>query len=102
MAKESEQKPYVNDDPEMIKDAKVKAKIDANRDDNDIKFLMSTVEFRRYAWKILERTHIFHTSFTGNSETFMKEGERNIGLMVFLAIQKNCPDLYAVMVKENT
>ena len=38
---------------------------------------------RQFVWWLLEQTHVFQTSFTGNSTTFFLEGERNVGLKVF-------------------
>ena len=38
---------------------------------------------RRFVWWLLEQTHVFQGSFTGNSTTFFLEGERNVGLKVF-------------------
>ena len=38
---------------------------------------------KRLVWWLLEQTHVFQSSFTGNSTTFFMEGERNIGLKLF-------------------
>ena len=38
---------------------------------------------RQFVWWLLEQTHVFQSSFTGNSTTFFLEGERNVGLKVF-------------------
>ena len=38
---------------------------------------------RRFVWWLLEQTHVFQNSFTGNSTTFFLEGERNVGLKIF-------------------
>ena len=51
-------------------------------------------------WRLLERTGVFRTSFTGNSETFFREGQRNVGLMLMAQIHEVCPDQYALMLKE--
>lgn len=101
MSSETE-KPYIHDDPEAIKDAKGKAKALLLQQKEDIIALMAIPAFRRFVWVLLESTHIFSTSFTGNSETFFKEGERNVGLKVFLRLQESDPDAYALMVKENS
>lgn len=66
----------------------------------DFKWLMSDKRGRRIVWGLLEKTGIYQTSFTGNSETFFREGARNIGLVYFDLLNKNCPERYTLMVTE--
>jgi hypothetical protein len=66
----------------------------------DMKWLMGSKRGRRIVWRILERTGIFRSSFTGNSETFFKEGMRNVGLVLMAQINEACPESYTTMVKE--
>ena len=35
---------------------------------------------KRVFWWLLGQTHLYQTSFTGNSLTYFKEGERQVGL----------------------
>ena len=67
-------KPYQTDNPDDIAEAKAKVKLRDNQTKEDIKLLMQLPAFRRFVWWLLECSHIFGTSFTGNSETFFKEG----------------------------
>jgi len=101
MSKQPNTKQQFHDDPEQIAEAKIKAKIQSNQVKDDIKALMQIPAFRRFIWELLGWSHIFGTSFTGNSETFFREGERNIGLKVFLRVQENDPEGYLIMSKEN-
>lgn len=41
--------------------------------------VMDTEEGKTLMWWLLEQTHYFQGSMTGNSWTFFREGERNIG-----------------------
>lgn len=66
----------------------------------DMKWLMGSKRGRRIVWRILERTGIFRSSFTGNSETFFREGMRNVGLVLMAQINQACPESYTTMVKE--
>lgn len=102
MAKNPENKTYIHDDPGQVAEAKAQAKANADQAKEDVKTLMAIPAFRRFVWWILENTHVFRTSFTGNSETFFKEGERNIGLKVFLRVQEIDPEGYALMARENS
>jgi hypothetical protein len=47
---------------------------------HDYALTFSTVHGRRVMIDFLEKCHIFHTTFTGNSRGMFLEGERNIGL----------------------
>lgn len=98
----TKEKPYQTDNPDDIAEAKAKVKVKDTQIKDDIKSLMQLPAFRRFVWWLLECSHIFGTSFTGNSETFFKEGERNIGLKVFLRVQEHDPEGYLVMSKENS
>lgn len=66
----------------------------------DMTWLMGSKRGRRIVWRILERTGIFRSSFTGNSETFFREGMRNVGLVLMAQINEACPESYTTMVKE--
>ena len=48
-----------------------------------VKDLAGSSAGKRLLWWLLGETHLFQTSFTGNSTTFFMEGERNIGLKLF-------------------
>ena len=78
------------------------SRLAAEQQDEDINWLMSNKAGRRIAWRLLERTGVFRSSFTGNSETFFREGQRNVGLMLLDQIHRVAPDLYATMLKECT
>lgn len=55
----------------------------ANRQETlkaDLVWLMEQPRGRRVLWGIMEEAGLFRTSFTGNSETFLREGERNVAL----------------------
>lgn len=66
----------------------------------DMKWLMGSKRGRRIIWRILERAGIFRSSFTGNAETFFREGMRNVGLSLLSQIHEACPENYTLMVKE--
>lgn len=66
----------------------------------DFKWLMGNKRGRRIVWRLLERTGVYRSSFTGNSETFFREGMRNVGLTLLAQIHEITPDQFAVMLKE--
>lgn len=67
----------------------------------DFKWLMSDKRGRRIVWGLLETTGIYRSSFTGNSETFFREGARNVGLVYVDLVNTNCPEKYHLMVTEH-
>ncbi len=52
---------------------------------------------RLFVWWLLEQTHVFQNSFTGNSTTFFLEGERNVGLKLFALCVEADPDFMHVL-----
>lgn len=68
---------------------------------DDLKWLMSDKRGRRVMWRLLETTGVYRSSFTGNSETFFREGQRNVGLRLLSDIHEHCPDAFVVMLKEH-
>lgn len=62
---------------------------------------MSTPSGRRFVWRQLQRAGVFRSSFTGNSQTFFNEGQRNIGLMLLTDVHEFCPEQYIPMLKES-
>lgn len=77
-----------------------RSKLAQQNEAEDFKWLMSSKRGRRIVWRLLERTGVYRSSFTGNSETFFREGQRNVGLMLMAQINEFSPDQYALMLKE--
>lgn len=83
---------------EIAKDNKIKR----DGDIEDFLWMMGDKRGRRFIWRLLDKAGVYRSSFTGNSNTFFLEGQRNMGLMIMDEIHSNCPDLYVVMLKENS
>ena len=75
-------------------------KLAFDQERGDLVWLMGSKRGRRIMWRLLERTGVYRSSFTGNSETFFREGQRNVGLWLMAQIHEVCPDQYALMLKE--
>jgi hypothetical protein len=76
-------------------------KLSAQTEADDMKWLMSGKRGRRILWRLLERAGVHRSSFTGNSETFFREGQRNMGLIYQALVFEHSPESYSVMVAEN-
>jgi len=66
----------------------------------DIRWLMGHKQGRRFASRLLDKAGVYRTSFTGNSETFFREGMRNIGLFVLSEVMEVAPENFAKMLEE--
>lgn len=97
------EKVYVKNasDEKQVKDAEYKVKSGRERDLEDVMYILSSKQGRRFIWRYLTECGIFQTSFTGNSTTFFKEGERNVGLKLMTDINESSPDAYVLMMKES-
>jgi hypothetical protein len=51
-------------------------------------------------WRMLCTTGMRRSSYTGNSETYFREGERNVGLRMQQEIERIAFDEYLLMLKE--
>lgn len=99
----TEKKAYVKNasDEKQVKEAKRKEKDVRAQELEDIKFVLSSPQGRRFYWRYLSKCGMFTTSFTGNSGTYFKEGERNVGLRLYADMMAASPDSYLLMIKEN-
>jgi hypothetical protein len=68
----------------------------------DLRWLMADLRGRRLMRRILERTAVFKTTFTGEfASTAFREGERNIGLWLIAEVQATAPERLAdLMMKD--
>ena len=80
-----------------------RAKLSRDTEESDFKWLMGNRRGRRILWRQLDRAGVFRISFNPNAmQMAFAEGNRNEGLRTLAAIHAQCPELYPVMVKENT
>lgn len=84
---------------EAERDAR-QASIQRAQEVEDFKHVVGSVEGRRFLWRLLEKTGVYRSSFTGSSETFFREGQRNVGLFLIGEIHEICPEVYTTMLKE--
>ena len=87
---------------ERSKEERVRLEKHARQEEReDVKWLMKSRQGRRIAWRLLQLTGVFRSSFTGNNETFFREGMRNVGLVLMAQINEACPEQYMTMVQEH-
>ncbi len=90
-----------------IDDEGRKAEIDAKqqllaqRDIDDIQFVMGSEQGRRVIWSLLEKGQVFGACFNVDPQiTAFNEGQRNLALVLFQRVMAHCPDQYLKMAAE--
>ena len=74
----------------------------ARQEADDLRWLLSDKRGRRIMWRLLSIAGINRNPFTGNSETFFRCGEMNVGQRFMADINDYCPERYIEMIKERT
>jgi hypothetical protein len=69
-------------------------------EEEDWQWLMEDIRGRRIVRRLLETTGVYRTSFTGNSETFFREGSRNVGLQILNLVMSHAPSQHLPMMTE--
>ncbi|MEI9544843.1 hypothetical protein [Citrobacter braakii] len=73
----------------------------AQRDIDDIQFVMGSEQGRRVIWSLLEKGQVFGTCFNVDPNiTAFNEGQRNLALVLFQRVMTHCPDQYLKMAAE--
>jgi len=84
-------------------DKTVKARLARETEEDDYKWLMGSKRGRRILWRFMEQSGVFRPSFNTNAmQMAFNEGFRNLGNSVLRMIHNSCPELYPVMMKEQT
>lgn len=68
--------------------------------EEDFIWLLSGQRGRRIVWELLSNCGVFRGSFTGNSETFFREGMRAIGLRYLEMVKDVAPESFSDMMQE--
>ena len=81
----------------------LRERLDRENEEGDVKWLMGNKRGRRVIWRLLDTAGIFRSSFNTNAMAMaFAEGNRNYGLRMLAIVHSQCPELYPVMMKENT
>lgn len=94
--------PYDASDPEQVNEARKKSGRRKSKRLEVIKALMTHKDGREWVYELLERGHIYTTSFTPMDPyaTAFKEGERNQANGLLIDVLSAASDEYIVMLKE--
>jgi hypothetical protein len=68
--------------------------------DHDLLKVLDDPAGRRFVMRLIDGTGVFARSFTGNSETFHREGRRSVGLDLVEHIERVLPGAFAKLQAE--
>ncbi|ELH6290413.1 hypothetical protein Q9Y60_001976 [Escherichia coli] len=89
------------DDEGRQAELEAKKNLLAQRDIEDIQFVMGSEQGRRVIWSLLEKGQVFGTCFNVEPHiTAFNEGQRNLALVLFQRVMAHCPDQYLKMAAE--
>ena len=92
---------YDASDPRQVRERLNQLRVDESIRAAVFKKVMETREGRAWMHAILERAHVWRSSFSLDALAMaFSEGERNIGLAVLADLMIAVPDQYLAMVKE--
>lgn len=73
----------------------------AQRDIEDIQFVMGSEQGRRVVWRVLESGRVFAAIPPMDALAMaFNEGQRNLALVLFQRVMTHCPDQYLKMAAE--
>lgn len=89
-------------DPKQVTDAKKRERRLSSERVEDVRWVLSTVQGRRFFWRVLELCGVYSSdeSMSTNSEFFQK-GKRIIGLTLLRELNEARPEAYLEMVSES-
>jgi len=86
--------------PEQQEREKTRAERIEQAHDDDLRALLRSAAFRRWLKRYLVLANVFRTTFTGNSETFFKEGQRSMGTTMFGELMRAAPQCFQKLMAE--
>ena len=95
-------KPLVTNaaDAKQVENAKSLAELRHERRLSDFRWVASDRRGRRFLRELIEFCELFKTTFTGGSETFLREGRRQVGLRLWADLSEAAPETFPVMMQE--
>lgn len=80
-----------------------RAKLEAQTEVEDLKWLMGSKRGRRIVWRLLDQAGVFRLSFNTNAmQMAFAEGNRNFGNRTLAQVNAYCPELFPLMLKEQS
>ena len=88
-------------DPQQVQDAAIHERFGRDRELDDFKFIMESVQGRRFMARMFDICGFQKTSMSSSgSTTFYNEGMRSVALILWRDMNEVCPELYLTMLRE--
>ena len=89
-------------DDDKLKEENARKQRDlAQREIDDIRFVMDCKQGRRVVWSVLEKGRVFSSIPPMDAMAMaFNEGQRNLALELFQRVMTHCPDQYLKMASE--
>lgn len=91
---------YNAGDETKVRDLEQKRKNDRDQELEDVRFLVSVPAGKRFLRRLFTEGRILRTTFTGNSQGFFLEGQRNLALRFLSDICEAAPESVAEILIE--
>lgn len=88
-------------DETKVKDNNSKINRLIEREEDDLRFVLSSRQGRRLLWRVISECGVFKLSYTGSADTNFNEGQRNMGLKIMTMIDEADKNAVSVMMKES-
>lgn len=93
--------PYNSAERRHVREAAKAARLTDRENREFIEATMSLIQGRKWMHSLLERCHVFRTTFDRNALVMsFAEGERNVGAQILTDIVTFTPDAYVQMMRE--
>ena len=88
---------------EQVRRAESAEKFARDTEANDLRWVLSTAQGRRFIWRVLGECGVFRTSFMGGAtdHTLFNEGRRSVGIQALTWVTEAAPDAYIKMTQES-
>lgn len=88
-------------DTKQVKKYKNKFQLRREKENEELRKLLSYPIMRAFIWRLLEQCGVYHTSFTGDSlTTAFNEGKRQVGLWMLTEMDEADKNSYSLMQSE--
>lgn len=96
-------KPFVTDaaDKRQIKNAEQREKLLRDQELSDLAMVASTIQGRRFLWRLIERCKVFETIWENSARIHYNAGQQDLGHFLMSEIVNTKQEIFFQMMKEN-
>lgn len=88
-------------DPEQVKAAKRKERFNREDELNDIRFLLTLPQFRKFIWRMITYCNVFASIWRPSAEIHHLSGKQDVGHFILAEVVEANEDAFLQMMKES-